>query len=338
MNLSSLHLSIGLCFVEIKNFNKDGNMILVMNKIQLINEIISKYSKEDFYKASAVIDNLKQIMEETKRRYELNEIYLTTTLRTIVEKGFLMLLSSPPRTMKAFRNALWDFSAGKISKEKLYKTAKRSIPKSLSTNARNAYQCWVLLSLLNLIDCKLMDRQYKYLNDLPKKSRSISLTSETWYEKIYPNFIIDISGKFFSIFYEKPRPIKGRDKVDEKIYIHLEKHGFYSCRPDIVIYSGKVDNIYAPNEKPFPIRKNPFMIIECKEKADWYKNKKNGKKEIDIVKWCKDIYSPEKYFLVSLEETPEDICKELEKFEIICINDVGFDKSKLAKIASQMLV
>ncbi len=226
----------------------------------------------------------------------------------------------------------------KISKEELYKVAKKSIPRSLTTNTRNAYQCWVLLALLNLIDCKLMNWQYKYLDDLPEKSRDLPLTSETWYGKIYPTFILDVSGKFFSVFYEKPRQIRGRDKNGKKIVIDLRKQAYYSLRPDTIIYSGKVDNIYDVNEKPFPIRKNPFIIIECKEKADWYKKKKkNGKKEIDIVKEYKEIYSPKNYFVVSLEETPEDICKELETLDIICINNVGFDKNKLIKIASQLL-
>ncbi|KAA0015049.1 MAG: hypothetical protein FE041_00940 [Thermoplasmata archaeon] len=305
----------------------------------LINEIINKYFKEDFYKASLVADNLKQIMEEAKERYKLKEIYLTPVLGDIVKKGFLKHFSSPPKTSKALGNALWKFSNGKISKEELYKTAKHSISGSLSTNTRNAYQCWVLLALLNLIECKLIDWCYKkYLNELPEKSRNISLKSKRGNKAIFPNFIMEVSGKFFSVFYEGPGAVGWGRKEYEKIFtLLIKEYGYNSPRPDIMIYSGKVDNIYDVNEKPFPIRKNPFMSIECKEKADWYKNKKKGKKEIDIVKEYKEIYSPKNYFVVSLEETPEDICKELETLDIICINNVGFDKNKLIKIASQLL-
>ena len=116
--------------------------------------------------------------------------------------------------------------------------------------------------------------------------------------------MIDISDKFFSVFYEGPGAIRWRRKKNEKIYSYLpEEYGYTSRRPDIMIYSGKIDNIYDPNEKPFPIRKNPFMIIECKEKADWYKErKKNGEKEIDVVKKYKEIYNPKKIFSCKLEE------------------------------------
>lgn len=142
-----------------------------LDEIKLINDIIIKFFREEFSKASLIIDNLKQIIEETKEKYGLDAITLSDALSSIVKKGFLNHL----RSLKGFQNALLNYSNGKIIEEELYKTAKYSILRSLITNTRNAYQCWVLLSLLNLIDCKLMDTKYRYLNELPKKSRDIPL-------------------------------------------------------------------------------------------------------------------------------------------------------------------
>ena len=217
----------------------------------------------------------------------------------------------------------------------MYKVAKRSISKSLSTNTRNAYQCWVLLTLLNLINGRIFDPYYKkYLDELPKNHDiSLVLASKKGEDKISPNFMIDVSGKFFSVFYEGPGAIRWRNKEERNFAYIIEKYGYRSKRPDIMIYSGKIDNIYDPNEKPFPIRKNPFMAIECKERADWYrKRRKNGEKESDIVKKYKQIYAPENYFLVSWEETPEKICEELKNVGIVCLNNVAFNKSKLMEI------
>ncbi|MCD6473548.1 MAG: hypothetical protein J7K47_01380 [Thermoplasmata archaeon] len=281
------------------------------------------------------MDNLKKVMEEMKKKYGLNEIYLTDTLSRIVEKGFLDHLSSYSETLKKFRKALWNYSDGKITEEELYKVAKRSISKSLSTNTRNAYQCWVLLALLNLINGRIFDPYYKkYLDELPKKSRYVSLVSKKDEDEIRPNFMIDVSGKFFSVFYEGPGAIRWRNKEERNFAYIIEKYGYRSKRPDIMIYSEKIDNIYDPNEKPFPIRKNPFMAIECKERADWYrKRRKNGEKESDIVKKYKQIYAPENYFLVSWEETPEKICEELEANGIMCLNNIDFNRGKLKDIS-----
>ena len=226
-----------------------------LDEAKLINDVISKFFRDEFSKASLVMDNLKKVMEETKSKYGLNEIYLTNALSRIVEKGFLDHLSSYSETLKKFRKALWNYSDGKITEEELYKTAKRSISKSLSTNTRNAYQCWVLLSLLNLIDGKIMDTEHQYLDELPEKSKFISLSSKRiWYEEIEPNFIIDVSGKFFSIFYEGPGPIKWETE-NKKFTILLKEYGYFSRRPDIMIYSGKVNNIFIPDEKPFQFAK-----------------------------------------------------------------------------------
>ena len=285
-----------------------------LDEIKLINDVISKFFRDEFSKASLAIDNLKQIMEETKRRYGLNKIRLTNVLSSIVEKGFLNHLSSYYKTLKKFRNALWDYSYGKISEQELYKIAKRAIPRSLSVNTRNAYQSWVLLSLLNLLNGRILDACYKkYLDELPQKSRYISLVSKKGEDEINPNFMIDVSGKFFSVFYEGPGAIRWRGKGGKTLTYLIEKYGYSSKRPDIMIYSGKVDNIYIPDKKPFPIRKNTFIIIECKEEADWYKKRrKNGEKEIDIVREYEQIYAPENYFLVSWEKTPEKVCDTLK--------------------------
>ena len=308
-----------------------------LDEIKLINDVISKFFRDEFSKASLVIDNLKQVMEKTKEKYRLNTITLSDALSSIIEDGFLKHLSSyraKTKRMKSFHDALWNYSNGKITEEKLYKTAKRSISKSLSTNTRNAYQCWVLLSLLNLINGKIFNPYYKkYLEELPKKSRYVSLISKKGEDEISPNFMIDVSGKFFSVFYEGPGPVSWKSREERNFAYIIEKHGYHSKRPDIMIYSGKIDNIYIPDEKPFPIRKNPFIIIECKEEADWYrKRRKNGEKEIDIVREYMQIYTPENYFLVSWEKTPEKVCEELKNAGITCLNDVAFNNSKLTEI------
>lgn len=302
------------------------------NEETILNDIINKFFKEDFYKASSIIDNLRYIIEETKKRYNLENIKLTGALQKIVDMGFLAHIFSYPKNAKKFRDVMWGFKENKIDENKLYRTVKKSIKSIFSINMRNAYQCWVLLALLNIKNYKLLDKQYKKLKDL-------SLTSET-NETIPPNFIMNVSGKFFSVFYEQPRPIGKTKKTNGKILILLVEQGYKTPKPDIMIYSGKIDNIYDPTEKPFPIRKNPFIIMECKESANWYKrvrkNKYEGKrkKEIDIVKSYKKIYHPEHFFLISLEKTPENICNELEKYGIKCINNTGFEKSNLIEIAN----
>ncbi len=64
-----------------------------LDEVKLINDVISKFFRDEFSKASLVMDNLKKVMEETKSKYGLNEIYLTNALSRIVEKGFLDHLS-----------------------------------------------------------------------------------------------------------------------------------------------------------------------------------------------------------------------------------------------------
>ncbi len=93
-----------------------------MDTSLLINDMINKYFREDFYKASLVADNLKQIMEETKRRYGLNAIILTDALSSIIENGFSEHLSSyraKTKRMKTFHNALWKFSNGKNKQRRI---------------------------------------------------------------------------------------------------------------------------------------------------------------------------------------------------------------------------
>ena len=64
-----------------------------LDEVKLINDVISKFFRDEFSKASLVMDNLKKVMEETMSKYGLNEIYLTNALSRIVEKGFLDHLS-----------------------------------------------------------------------------------------------------------------------------------------------------------------------------------------------------------------------------------------------------
>ncbi len=335
-----------------------------MDKKILVKNIVDEFFREDFNRALLVTDNLKQIINIVKEKYKLNAIYLTDALSSIINEGVLNHLASyraKTRRMKGFHNALWEYSENKISKENLHKIAKQSIRRSIITNTRNAYQSWVLLSLLNLVNCKLLVRQYnsdtngyefKYIDELPDELKYISLESQRDYKGIHPNFALEISGRFFSIFYEGPGIIEWNlySKETDKTFWKL----YGAPRPDIMIYSGQIDNIYSPSVKPFPIMK-PDIIIECKEEGNWYKKlkqrsvydgakdwrnaaiesreqKKEKIDDLENVKEYLEIYSPKNLFLVSWKETPNKTCEELINSGITCINKVNFDKDKLIKI------
>jgi hypothetical protein len=314
-----------------------------MDEKLLIKKLINKFFREEFNKALLVADNLKEIVSRVKEKYKLADIELTDALSSIVKNGLLnhLVSNAKTRSMKAFCNALRKYSKNEISEEKLYGTAKKSIGRSIGTNTRNAYQSWLLLSLLDLVNRRLIIEHYDwdigkieftYIDELPIESRKISLRSGRGYEGIYPNFVIEVLGKTFSVFYEGPGIIRWRGKWRNEMINNIWKK-YKIPRPDIMIYYGKFDNIYSPTSKPFPILK-PDIIIESKEEENWYKKyrKKEGVNELEIVKEYMMDYKPKKFYLVSWEKTREDVCEELRNYGIICINEVNFDENKLGGV------
>jgi hypothetical protein len=130
---------------------------------------------------------------------------------------------------------------------------------SLNTNMRTLYEVWVLTSLLRgprKPGGRLVYLEHGLVHfDRAGKQKAGVLPL---------NFAVSVPSRGSLIFFlEAPRQIGWRDFKDLKTVWRL----YTSLRPDIMVYSGLVENIVDLENSYLPIRR-PHFIIECKEQRD----------------------------------------------------------------------
>ena len=195
---------------------------------------------------------LKKTLELVKGDLKLDEIVFPRELGSF--------LGDPEAHLrkKLFIYAM-DLARRRMSIKAFEERGRRAVQTSLQTNLRNIYQSWVFLTILRQVSANgsLIYPEHGYL--------SLERSGRQRLSSIPPNAVVDAGGGLLSFFLEAPRPIAWEDTEDLRRVWRLYK----AMRPDILVYGGKVLDIFAEELDP-PI-KRPDAIIECKELEDWYR-------------------------------------------------------------------
>jgi len=213
---------------------------------------------------------LKEASKTLKRSLGLSEIIFPRELRSFLEDPEAHLRK------KLFIYAM-DLARRRLSLKSFEEKAHRAIQTSLQTNLRSIYQSWILLVVLRYVALDggyLLYPEHGYL--------SLERSGKQRLASIPPNAIIETGGGALSFFLEAPRPIAWEDTEDLRRVWKLYK----AMRPDILVYGGRVMNIFEGEKDP-PI-KRPDVIIECKELEDWHKRTRELKgddKPLSAEEW-----------------------------------------------------
>ncbi len=195
----------------------------------------------------------KEAIEDIKELSGSKEVLLSRELKSFVENPYLHLT-------KKIMFYLHDALRNVISMDEFKEKAFAAVKTSLRTNMRTIYQDWIILNLLYLIlkdGGMIVYPENKVISLERSRAQRIG-----W---IPPNVVVKVKGsKYLSIFIEAPRPVGWEDSKDLRRIWKL----YTALRPDIMVYSGRVMNIFQPDSDP-PIKK-PDLIIEVKELHDWY--------------------------------------------------------------------
>ncbi len=165
---------------------------------------------------------------------------------------------------KKLFNYVFDLARGRIGVDELVRRGEAAVRTSLRTNLRSIYQDWVFAAVLTGLGERGGRLVYPetgvVLLERSGRQRSGSIP---------PNAIIRLPRGEVSFFLEAPRPLGWEDSGDLertwKLYVAL--------RPDMLVYSGRVLDIVAPDRDP-PVLA-PDLIVECKELPDWYERSRD---------------------------------------------------------------
>ncbi len=208
------------------------------------------------------------VLNTASRDVKLLEEYLNRAVSSASGKGWLLsremssFIKNPVEHLKKKLTLyLYDLLRGKLSLEDYASKARAAVTSSLNTNMRTLYEVWVLASLLHGLSIRggriiYPEHGFVHFDRAGKQKTGI----------LPPNFAVSIPGRgSLSFFLEAPRPIGWRDFKDLKTVWRL----YTTLRPDIMVYSGLVENIIDLSNPGLPIMR-PQVIVECKEQSDWY--------------------------------------------------------------------
>jgi len=215
---------------------------------------VEEHFSLDVAEASQWIRELRTLMGLVVDRLSAKGVLLPKEMRSFIEDPLRHLVK------KLFIYA-HDVVRRRISVEEFERVAAAAARTSLRTNMRSVYEAWVLLALLSLLTergrAEIVYPEHRFI--------LIERTGRQRGGRIPPNIVLRLGGRGLLSFYlEAPRPISWGDSSDLarawKLYIAL--------RPDMMIYSGLVENMVDLESDP-PIRR-PDFIVEVKELGDWY--------------------------------------------------------------------
>ncbi len=215
--------------------------------------LVLQYFGDELRTAQAWIKEFKTMLEKVMHVVGARSVLLSKELRSFVDDPLRHL-------MKKIFIYTHDLAKGKYSIEEYERTALAALRTSLRTNLRTLYENWVLLALVRGL------ARYPVKIFYPEHGALLLERSGRQRSGIIPpNFVLHVVSRGLLSFYlEAPRPVGWGDTHDLakawKLYVAL--------RPDIMVYSGFVENIVSVKDDP-PI-KTPDVIIEVKELEDWY--------------------------------------------------------------------
>lgn len=203
---------------------------------------------------------------------------------------------------------------GKGDLDKIEYIAIKSIKRSLKVLTRSTYQM-----VITLMIAQSLCRDGMLLNE---GLLGLSRRKRQW-SSIQPNFAIEFPDRTISIFLE------GLSTLATLIGAVP-----FKLRPDFMIYS-----IQKASKTIFGIDKNmerallihPQIIADSKESSDWYKRQSDVNM---LIEYSRFFNAP--LYVISLEKTKESVCKELQSYEIIVLNEVGFHEGKLSPLISHI--
>ena len=311
------------------------------------------------------ISNLYVVLDELKEKMNIKGWMFSREMKSFIEN---------PRKHLVKKLFLYfhDLVRGRITAEEFLAKGKQAINSSFGSNMRSIYQTWGFSSIL----LQLAEKGFK-LSYPEHGYISFDRTGKQKSGTIPPNAVVsDSLGRSYSFFLEAPRPIAWEDNNDLervwKLYSTLRPDmmiykGFYI---DIVDLTGEIP-IKRPNYviefkelddwwKRWRYLKGYKPLSGNEWRARWIKGlyegladvlgantkdempefvEEKGKRirEYKIINLYKSIYNPDKGVVISRTKVDEKVVEELEKDNILVINETEFSPKKLYPIVDELL-
>ncbi len=328
---------------------------------------IKCYLKSAVLEAYVWIDYLKKMSEEVIKLYGFNAVTYS--------REFKSFLQDPLRHLeKKLFIYTHDMVRGRITKDEYAEKAMMAINTSLRTNLRTLYQNWGFLALLKnlyregtlviypehkILSLERSGKQklrwippnliidvpgYGSLSFFIEAPRPLSWgdtgdLQKIWnlYTALRPDMMV-YRGRVYDIIEPgNTPPIKRPDLIIE-----------YKELPD---WYKRVRDVKGPLAKPLSAEEWRTRWIEGlwdgladvlgvtrREAAEKLSGRKGVRlNEVKVVQLYKSVYSPDKMFLVSKYEVPDDIKEQLEGHGIIVFDGVGFNPDKLSGLSKHVL-
>ena len=311
------------------------------------------------------ISYLFVVLDELKEKMNLKGWMFSKEMKSFIEN---------PRKHLVKKLFLYfhDLVRGRITAEEFFTKGKQAINSSFGSNMRSIYQAWGFSSiLLQLADkgFRLSYPEHGYINfDRAGKQKSGTIP---------PNAVVsDSLGRSYSFFLEAPRPIAWEDNNDLervwKLYSTLRPDmmiykGFYIDivdlsgdipikRPNYIIEFKELDDWwkrwrYLKGYKPLSgnewrarwikgLYKGLAEVLgaNTKDKMPEFAEEKGKRiREYKIIDLYKSIYNPDKGVVISRTKIDGKVIEELEKDNILVINETKFSPEKLSPIVDEIL-
>ena len=349
---------------EVEGIDKTG--INIPKEVEELKEEFVDYVIQGKIKdAYEWISHLFVVLDELKEKMNIKGWMFSREMKSFIE-------NPKKHLVKKLFLYFHDLIRGRITAEEFFTKGRQAVNSSFGSNMRSIYQAWGFSSiLLQLADrgFRLSYPEHGYINfDRAGKQKSGTIP---------PNAVVsDSLGRSYSFFLEAPRPIAWEDNSDLervwRLYSTLRPDmiiykGFYIDivdltgdipikRPNYIIEFKELNEWwkrwrYLKGYKPLSgnewrarwikgLYKGLAEVLGANTKdemPDFAEEKGRRIREYKIISLYKTIYNPDKGVVISRTKVDENVVEELEKDDILVINETNFSPEKLSPIVDELL-